>query len=49
MEDPKIWQKPTIDVIGNASELILGGNNSDPKSSQQPNDFVFQGFSAGTV
>lgn len=49
MEELKIWKKPTIEIIGNASDLILGGNDADPKSSQQPNDFVFNGFAAGTV
>ena len=49
MNDSKIWVKPAITILGDASELIQGGIDSDPKSTDQPDDNVFVGFSAGTV
>lgn len=49
MNDSKIWVKPAITILGDASELIQGGLDSDPKSTNQPDDNVFVGFSAGTV
>ena len=45
----KIWIKPVINELGKASDLIRGsGENTDPKSTQQPDDNVFEGFAAGT-
>ena len=43
------WLKPDITNLGKASDLIRGsGENTDPKSTVQPNDNVFEGVSAGT-
>jgi hypothetical protein len=49
MNEPKTWVKPEIIILGDASELIQGGLDGDPKSTDQPDDNVFVGFSAGTV
>ena len=48
-KDVQEWLEPTITVLGDADKLIMGGLNSDSKSTQQPDDSVFTGFSAGTV
>lgn len=49
MDKKDKWIKPQIHDLGKSEELILGGDDSDPKSNQQPNDFLFEGFAAGTV
>tara|TARA_Y100001935_G_scaffold34183_1_gene27380 strand:+ start:194 stop:364 length:171 start_codon:yes stop_codon:yes gene_type:complete len=43
------WLSPKVEILGKAKDLIRGGNNeTDPKSTLQPNDNVFEGISAGT-
>ena len=45
----KIWEKPIVEDLGIASELILGFTDADPKSATRPDDNLVTGFSAGTV
>ena len=43
------WDKPKIDILGTAKDLIQGGTPGvDPKTQTQPDDNVFNGFDAGT-
>lgn len=49
MENSNTWIKPEITILGDASDLIQGGTDADPKSVNQPDDNVFVGFAAGTV
>tara|TARA_Y100000591_G_C21753147_1_gene655903 strand:+ start:1058 stop:1213 length:156 start_codon:yes stop_codon:yes gene_type:complete len=43
------WEKPIIEILGSAKDLIQGGTPGvDPKTQTQPDDNVFVGFDAGT-